>query len=289
MRSVTGLVGRFSVVGCAGLALSSCSGVLDPKGPIGGAERIILLDATAIMSAVILPVIAMTLAFAWRYRAGNSRAVRWPDWSYSGSLEFVVWSIPTLVILFLGGIAWIGSHDLDPRKPIRSEAKPLEVDVVSLDWKWLFILPSEGIASVNRLVVPVATPIRLRLTSASVMNSFFVPSLGSQIYTMAGMATELYLMADNPGEYAGISAQFSGDGFSNMGFVMQAVPPEGFGAWVAAARKGGGELDAARFATLARPSQADAPITYGTIASDLFEAIVAGSAPNVAADPSRVP
>ena len=280
---------RIGVVGGAMLALSSCSGVLDPKGPIGGAERIILLDATAIMAAVILPVIALTLAFAWRFRAGNSSVERWPDWEYSGALEFVVWSIPTLVILFLGGIAWIGSHDLDPRKPIPSQAKPIDVEVVSLDWKWLFIFPAEGIASVNSLVLPAATPIHLKLTSASVMNSFFVPNLGSQIYTMAGMTTELNLMADQTGDFPGISAQFSGDGFSKMRFAARVLTPEDFNAWVATARKGGGELDAARFAALETPSQADAPITFGAVTPDLFNTILAGSAPDAAAEPPRRP
>ena len=183
------------------------------KGRSVHAERLILLDATAIMLGVVVPVILATLVFAWWFRAGNSKATYRPDWAYSGRLEAIVWSIPALVVLFLGGIGWVSSHDLDPGKAIESNAAPLEIQVVSLDWKWLFIYPTQGIASVNRLVVPAGTPIHFRLTSATVMNSFFVPQLGSQIYTMAGMATQLNLLADQPGTYPGLSAQFSGEGF----------------------------------------------------------------------------
>jgi cytochrome o ubiquinol oxidase subunit 2 len=270
--------------------VSSCAGVLDVKGPVGDAERTILFDATAIMSAVIAPVIVLTLAFAWRYRAGAAGAVRWPEWSYSGPLEFVVWSIPTLVVLFLGGIAWIGSHELDPRRPIAStDQKPIDVEVVSLDWKWLFIYPAEGIASVNQLTAPAGTPIRLRLTSASVMNSFFIPGLGSQIYTMAGMTTQLNLLADRPGDYPGLSAQFSGDGFSNMRFDLKVATRDGFEDWIATARKGGGALDAARYAELAKPSLADGRSTFGAVAPDLFETILADSAPGGGGMSSNVP
>jgi len=250
------------------------AGVLDPQGPIAAAERTILLNATVIMLAVVVPVILLTLGFAWWFRAGNARAERLPNWHYSGSLEFVVWSIPALVIMFLGGIAWIGSHDLDPPRPISSTVAPLDVDVVSLDWKWLFIYPDKGVASVNRLVVPSGTPIRFRLTSATVMNSFFIPQLGSQIYTMGGMATRLNLLADRPGTYPGLSAQFSGEGFSDMRFDAVAMPPQDFEAWLATARAGGGNLDAAGYAKLAQPSSAVPPATYGSVAPKLFETII---------------
>ena len=205
MRTIrTGTIIRGVALASLGALLASCrEGVLEPHGPIGNAELVILYDATAIMLAVVIPVILLTIGFAWWFRAGNTRARYLPDWEYSGRIEMIVWSIPALVIVFLGGIAWIGSHDLDPPRPIESAAAPLEVEVVSLDWKWLFIYPDEGIASVNRLVVPVGTPVRFRLTSASVMNSFFVPQLGSQIYTMPGMTTRLNLQADQPGRLPG--------------------------------------------------------------------------------------
>src|SRR5712672_702150 len=215
------------------LTLASCSeGPLDPQGPVGKAERLILLDATAIMLAVVVPVIVITFAFAWWFRAGNSRARYRPEWEYSGRIEMIVWSIPALVVLFLGGIAWIGAHDLDPPAALKSSAAPLEVQVVSVDWRWIFIYPEQGIASVDRLTVPAGVPIHFRLTSTSVMNSFFIPQLGSQIYTMAGMMTQLNLMADQVGTYPGLSAQFSGDGFSDMRFEVVAISPEGFQSWV---------------------------------------------------------
>ncbi len=252
------------------------SGILDPHGPIAGAERTILLNATIIMLAVIVPVIAITLAFAWWFRAGNKRARRQPDWEYSGPIEVTVWAIPMLVILFLGGIAWVGSHDLDPRQPVGAPAAavPIDVQVVSLDWKWLFIYPDLGVASVNRLVVPAGAPLRLHLTSASVMNSFFVPQLGSQIYTMGGMTTALNLQADRPGTYPGLSAQFSGDGFSDMRFDTVAMTADEFAQWLATTRAGAQALDAPALAQLARPGTLASPITFGRVAPQLFEGIV---------------
>jgi cytochrome o ubiquinol oxidase subunit 2 len=202
------------------LMVSCHEGVLDPRGPVGKAERIILYDSTAIMLAVIVPVIVLTLVFAWWFRARNSQARYRPDWEYSGRIEMIIWSIPALVILFLGGIAWTWSHDLDPPRPLAESTAPLDIEVVSLDWRWLFIYPHEGIASLNRLVVPAGVPLRFRLTSTTVMNSFFVPQLGSQIYAMPNMVTRLNLKADQPGTYEGLSAQFSGDGFSDMRFDL---------------------------------------------------------------------
>src|SRR5258708_1169564 len=159
--------------------MASCSeGVLDPQGPVGKAERVILYDSTAIMLAVAIPVIVLTLVFAWWFRARNKRAHYRPDWEYSGRIEMIIWSIPALIILFLGGIAWTGSHDLDPPLPLAESTPPLDIEVISLDWRWLFIYPHEGIASLNRLVVPAGVPLRFRLPSTTVMSSFFVPQLG---------------------------------------------------------------------------------------------------------------
>jgi cytochrome o ubiquinol oxidase subunit 2 len=258
-------------------ALGGCSeGVLAPHGPIGKAEAVILYDATAIMLAVIIPVILLTLAFAWWFRAGNAKARYLPNWEYSGRIEMITWSIPALVILFLGGIAWIGSHDLDPPQPIESATNPLDVEVVSLDWKWLFIYPNERIASVNRLVVPVGTPVHFRLTSASVMNSFFVPELGSQIYTMPNMTTQLNLRADQAGVYNGFSAQFSGDGFSDMRFAVAALPADQFANWIESVKTQGQTLDSTAYDALAQPSKDVAPVTYAAVAQGLFETISAG-------------
>jgi len=191
-----------------------------------------------------------------------------------GRLELLVWAIPALVVLFLGGVAWVGSHDLDPAKPLDSRVAPLEVDVVSLDWKWLFIYPEQGIASVNHLTVPVGTPINFELTSATVMNSFFVPQLAGQIYTMSGMTTRLNLQADHPGTYPGLSAMFSGDGFADMRFAVDAVPSERFAQWVAQTQNTGSALDAKAYADLAKPSKAVTPFTYRAVAPNLFDGIV---------------
>jgi cytochrome o ubiquinol oxidase subunit II len=189
----------------------------------------------------------------------------------------LVWSIPAMTVLLVGGVAWIGAHDLDPRKPIASSVEPIRVQVVSLDWKWLFIYPDQGIASVNHLTVPAGTPVSFELTSSGVMNSFFVPQLGSQIYTMAGMVTRLHLQADHEGAYAGLSANYSGSGFADMRFTVDAVAPEAFAQWVDRARSGGPVLDTGSYATLARPSWSVAPFTYRSVAPELFNAIV-GSA-----------
>jgi cytochrome o ubiquinol oxidase subunit 2 len=179
-----------------------------------------------------------------------------------------------MTVLLVCGVAWVGSHDLDPRKPMASEMARVKVQVVALDWKWLFIYPDQGIASVNRLTIPVGTPINLELTSSGVMNSFFVPQLGSQIYTMAGMATRLHLQADHPGSYRGLSAQYSGGGFADMRFSADAVAPEDFAQWVETARSVGPALDAEAYDDLVRPSQAVAPFTYRSVADGLFNGIV---------------
>ncbi len=206
------------------------------------------------MLVVVVPVILATLAFAWWYRSSNARAVRSPDLRYEGRMEFVIWSIPALTVMLLGGVIWISSHELDPRAPIPANADPLRVDVVALDWKWLFIYPDQGVAAVNQLVIPAGTPVNFRLTSATVMNSFFIPQLGSQIYTMGGMTTHLNLLADEPGEFPGFSANYSGDGFSQMRFIAKAVPAGDFDAWVAQVRGAGSALDDAGYAELAKPS-----------------------------------
>jgi cytochrome o ubiquinol oxidase subunit 2 len=257
------------------MALGGCSeGVLDPKGPIAAAEREILFNSLGIMLAIVIPTILATLGVAFWFRSSNGRAFYLPDFEYSGRLELLVWSIPAMTVLLVGGVAWIGAHDLDPPKALASTAKPITVQVVSLDWKWLFIYPDEGIASVNQLTIPAGIPIIFELTSASVMNSFFVPQLGSQIYTMSGMVTRLHLQADHPGTFRGLSAQYSGAGFSDMRFTVDAVPSDKFAQWVTVTRSAGPELDAQTYAALAKPSKAVAPFTYRAVALSLFNDIV---------------
>ncbi len=250
-----------------GLALSGCRyEVLDPAGPVAAGEKLILLDALAIMLVIIIPVIFATVAFAWWYRSGNTGARRLPDWSYSGRVELVTWSIPILVVIFLGGMAWVSSHDLDPAKPVGGQGKPLNVQVVSLDWKWLFIYPDEGIASVNRLVI--------------LMTAFFIPRLGSMIYTMYGMVTPLNLRADKPGEYYGQAAHFSGDGFSDMKFTASALPAPAYAAWVAGVRGKGPMLDTQSYEALAQQSARVPAFTYGQVQPGLFDAVATQQLPS---------
>ena len=265
-------VRTFAVLGCASLA--SCGGVLDPHGPVASAERLILFDSSAIMLVVVGPVIVMTLAFAWWYRASNTRAAYRPDWDYSGRIELVVWSIPAMIVMLLSGVGWVSSHQLDPAVKLAGRGPPLRVQVVSLDWKWLFIYPDQGVAAVNQLVVPAGTPIEFMLTSATVMNSFFVPQLGSQIYTMPGMTTRLNLKADTPGDYDGLATHFSGDGFSDMGFVVHAVPQASFTDWVTHAQSAGEALDRDAYAKVAKLGGDVPPQTFHGVDHNLFSDIV---------------
>lgn len=262
------------------LLLGGCQpSILDSKGPIGAAENSILLMASIIMLAIIVPTMIATVVFAWWYRESNPKARYRPDWAFSGRIELVVWSVPLLTIIFLGGIAWISAHDLDPAVPIRSDKKPIQVQVVSLDWKWLFIYPEQRVAAVNQLVLPADTPIQFHLTSSSVWNSFFVPGLGSMIYTMRGMVTRLNLLADREGDHLGLSTHFSGDGFSDMKFSVKSVSPAGFDEWVSATRGTGQTLDKATYGALAQQSIADKPRTFGGIDPELFQQIVDQTVP----------
>jgi cytochrome o ubiquinol oxidase subunit 2 len=257
------------------ILLDGCSGgVLDAAGPVAAADRAILLDALALMLAFVVPIVAATLGLAWWFRASNAQAVRLPTFAYSGRLEFLIWAIPALIVMFLGGIAWIGSQQLDPFKRIDSPNAAIEVQAVSMDWKWLFIYPDQHIASVNALTIPVGTPVHFRLTSATVMNSFFIPQLGSQIYTMAGMTSQLNLMAERAGDFRGISAQFSGAGFPDMHFAVHAVPAPGFDDWVRQTRAQASTLDSAAYTELLQAHQDINVRNFGQVDPQLFDSIV---------------
>ena len=259
----------------APLCLAAChADLLDPQGPVSSAERSILIDSMAIMLAIVVPTIVGALGVGWWFRKSNGRARHLPDWAYSGQIELIVWGIPILVITLLGGVAWISSHQLDPAQPIASTTPAIQVQGVSLDWKWLFIYPDQHIASVNELVVPAGVPIHFSLTSGSVMNAFFVPQLGSMIYTMNGMATQLNLRADKPGDFMGLSTHYSGDGFSDMHFQMRAVPVDQFESWVANTRKAGPVLDSASYANLAKQSVPAAPFEFRDVEQGLFQKVV---------------
>jgi cytochrome o ubiquinol oxidase subunit II len=259
----------------ATLLLSGCDwAVLNPKGPIGDANRQILIDSVGIMLAIVVPTILATLAAAWWYRSSNTRARYLPDFEYSGALELIVWAIPLLTIMLLGGVAWIGSHDLDPAKPLESKEDPINVQVVSLDWKWLFIYPDQHVASVNRLVIPAGTPIHFTLTSGSVMTAFFVPQLGSMIYTMNKMGTQLHLLANDPGTFRGLATQLSGDGFADMHFEVVAKTSAEFYDWLGQTRATGDELTSARYIELSKQSALPEPISFKTVEDGLFDKVL---------------
>lgn len=256
------------------LLLSGCGemGLLDPAGPVARGERAMFFNAVVIMAAIIVPIIVLTLYFAWRYSAKKPVGKYTPEWTYSGRLELLVWSIPALVIIFLGGIAWIGSHELDPPRSLKSNIRAIPVQVISLDWKWLFIYPEQGVASVNHLVIPAGTPVAFRITSATVMNSLIVPRLGSQMYAMAGMDGKLNLQADKPGRYQGLSAHYSGEGFSQMMFYADALPPARFADWVARTRAAGPVLDAPTYLQMIKQQSTSRQYTFRAVAPGLYDA-----------------
>ena len=248
--------------------------LLDPQGPVAAADKTILIDSVAIMLAIVVPTIIAILAFAYWFRQSNPRAQYRPYFAYSGRLEMVVWAIPTLTIILLGGVAWIGSHQLDPAAQVPGTGSPVRIQAVSMDWKWLFIYPDQRIATVNSLTVPVGAPLQIELTSASVWNVFFVPQLGSMIYTMNGMVTHLNLRADNEGTIQGLSAHFSGDGFPDMMFDVHVVSPLEFPNWVANTAKSSQVLNADSIKKLMQQNIEPGKPTFRLEDPRLFEDIV---------------
>ncbi|UTI01378.1 cytochrome o ubiquinol oxidase subunit II [Aeromonas caviae] len=244
--------------------LSGCDmALMSPKGQVGMEQKSLILTALGLMLIVVVPVIVMAVAFAYKYRASNTSATYAPDWAHSNKIEAVVWTVPVIIIVILAVITWKTSHSLDPYKPLESDVKPVQVDVISLDWKWLFVYPELGIASVNELAFPVNTPVNFRVTSDTVMNSFFIPQLGGQIYAMAGMQTKLHLIANEAGEYKGISGGYSGAGFSGMKFKAIATQDQaGFDAWVAKVKASSKALNTmGEFDALAKKSE-NHPVEY---------------------------
>lgn len=265
---------RYAGVGAA-LLLSGCNlEVLMPKGDVGAHEKSLILIALGLMAIVAIPVIAMTLWFAWRYRSSNKQATYAPNWSHSTKIEVVVWTIPAIIVAILAVITWTSSHALDPYKPLESDAKPVTVQVVSMDWKWLFVYPEYGVASVNELAFPADRPVNFQITSDSVMNAFFIPQLGSQIYAMAGMETKLHLVAREPGTYEGLSTNFSGEGFSDMRFKAIATSEDGFKDWIAKAKSSRATLDTDGYRMLAVPSEKTPVSYYGSVAPNLFAGVI---------------
>ncbi|SFC15577.1 cytochrome o ubiquinol oxidase subunit 2 [Pseudomonas citronellolis] len=257
------------------LSLGGCNMVLfDPKGQIGVDEKSLIITCTLLMLLVVVPVIVMTLAFAWKYRASNTKATYMPDWAHSTRIEVVVWLVPCIIIAILGWLTWESTHKLDPYRPLDSDVKPITIQAVSLDWKWLFIYPEQGIATVNEIAFPKDTPVNFQITSDTVMNSFFIPQLGSQIYSMTGMLTKLHLIANEEGVFDGISANYSGSGFSGMKFKAIATSEQGFQDWVAKVKSAQAGLTEEGFPELAKPSE-NVPATYfSSVTPDLFQHIL---------------
>jgi cytochrome o ubiquinol oxidase subunit II len=249
--------------------------VLNPKGPIADAERGLLIDAFSVMLIVVVPVIVMAILFAWRYRASNRDARYEPTWAYSARIDAVVWLVPALIVIAVGVLVWRSTHKLDPYREIASDVPPLDIQVVAQDWKWLFIYPEQGIAVVNQMAIPAGRPISLRITSDTVMNSFYVPALAGQIYAMAGMQTRLQMLANAPGKFVGRNSQYSGGGFSDQFFEVLATSPADFDAWVAKAKQAPDKLDAAAYAKLAEKSRLVPIAYYSGLEPRLFDSIIA--------------
>ena len=272
-RRSTRLAGVLTFVLAA--LLSGCkAALLEPAGQIAADEKSLIITSTLLMLIVVIPVILLTLYFAWKYRASNTSATYTPDWSYSHRIEAVVWAVPIAIILVLGTITWRTTHELDPYKPLASSVKPIEIQVVSLDWKWLFIYPEQHIATVNEIQFPAGTPVNFKITSDTVMNVFFIPQLGSQIYAMAGMQTQVNLSADAPGVFDGLSANFSGAGFPDMTFKARSTSAAAFDAWVAEVRAAPTHLGLDNYDGLAKPSQHDAVQYFSGVQPLLYAAVL---------------
>jgi cytochrome o ubiquinol oxidase subunit 2 len=271
-------------VWCAALALSGCKlSVMQPHGDIAQQQADLIVTSTLLMLIIIVPVIALTLFFAWRYRASNTAATYTPEWDHSTRLELLIWGAPLLIILVLGAITWISTHKLDPYRPLdRIDAqralptgvKPLVVEVVALDWKWLFVYPEQGIATINELAAPVDRPIEFKITASSVMNAFYIPDLAGMVYAMPGMQTQLHAVINKPGVYQGMSANYSGGGFSDMRFKFHGLSADDFERWVASNKAEGQVLDRAAYLLLEQPSQRDGVRRYASVDAGLYGAVL---------------
>ncbi|SIT05335.1 cytochrome o ubiquinol oxidase subunit 2 [Paracoccus saliphilus] len=272
--------------------LSGCKAVvLSPAGDIAERQKDLLLAATGLMLIIIIPVMILTIFFAWKYRAAKKAAYN-PDWDHSTKFELVIWAAPLLIIICLGALTWVGTHLLDPYRPldrlsadevIAEDHQPLKVQVVALDWKWLFIYPEQGVASVNELAVPVNREIEFNLTSSSVMNAFYIPAMAGMIYAMPGMETKLHGVFNNPGIYQGFASHYSGWGFSGMRFKAHATDEAGFENWLTEVRETGGRLTREEYLELEAPSRNVAPRSYAEVDPELFNRVV-----NLCVEPGKM-
>ncbi|MDA7414785.1 ubiquinol oxidase subunit II [Xenophilus arseniciresistens] len=279
LRAPLALAAAALLAGCSKLV------VLNPAGDIAAQQGKLVVIATVLMLLIIVPVIILTLLFAWRYRQNSKHSDEEyaPDWHHSTKLELVIWSAPLVIIIALGALTWISTHKLDPYrpldriavgKPLAEGVKPLEVQVVSLDWKWLFFYPEQGIATVNEVAAPVDRPILFKLTSSHTMNAFYVPDLAGMIYTMPGMQTELNAVINKPGEYKGMSSHYSGAGFSGMHFKFHGLSNEDFAKWVAKAKTEGQPLTREAYRELAKPSERNPVARFSTVEDGLYNRVL---------------
>ena len=277
------------------LFLAGCSSaLLDPKGQVGAEQRTLILTSFGLMLIVVIPVIAMTMLFGWRYRRSNSVAKYTPDWAHSNLIEAVIWIVPCAIIVVLALLTWKTSHSLDPHKPLESDVEPMEIQAIALDWKWLFVYPEQGIASVNELAFPVDTPVRFRVSSGTVMNAFFIPRLGSQIYAMAGMDNDAHLIANEVGVYPGRSTNYSGAGFSGMTFDAHVTSNEDFDAWVAEVAQSPNTLSYPEgYEALAEQSEFNPVEYFSSVTPEFYQRLVSsfhsGTDPNPSHDENRAP
>jgi len=267
------------------LGLAGCSNavLLSPAGDMAVRQRDLIIISTCLMLLIIVPVIILTLVFAWRYRESAQNAPYNPDWDHSTVLELAIWAAPLLIIITLGAITWVSTHQLDPyrpltrldgARPVSAETKPLTVEVVAMDWKWLFVYPEQGIATVNELAAPVDRPIAFKITATSVMNAFFVPSLAGMVYAMPGMETKLHAVINQPGVYDGFSSNYSGAGFSHMRFKFHGLSNEDFDRWVQQVKSSGAPLSKDTYLKLAKPSESEPVQRYASVAPDLYDRIL---------------
>jgi cytochrome o ubiquinol oxidase subunit 2 len=263
-----------------------------PSGDVATQQRDLILISTVLMLLIIIPVIFLVFLFAWRYRHSNTEARYEPDWHHSTRLEVVIWSAPLVIIIALGAVTWISTHKLDPYRPldrinantpVAADVKPLNVEVVAMDWKWLFFYPDLGIATVNELAAPVNMPISFKITATSVMNSFYVPALAGQIYAMPGMETQLHAVINHPGEFEGFSANYSGPGFSGMRFKFHGLSQADFDQWVEKAKQQGTALNTDAYLKLAKPSERNPAQYYASFDNALYNKIL-----NMCATPGKM-
>jgi len=257
------------------VALTGCDAVMfNPKGVIAYQERNLIFTALGLMMIVVVPTFILTFIFAWRYRESNKDAKYDPKFTHSTVVEVVCWGVPMIICVILGTIIWRTTHELDPYKPLDSDVKPVTIQVVALDWKWLFIYPEQKIATVNFVEFPVNVPVNFRITSDAPMNSFWLPQISGQIYAMAGMQTKLHMMATEKGDYNGNGASYSGAGFSGMKFVARVVNQQQFDNWVQEVRQSSNNLTGAEYLELVKPSENDQVKYYGQVRDKLYEDVM---------------